>query len=459
MSGPISVALDSQFKTSILNELKKLVSIPSISFPHFDHAEVRKCAEATADLLKRSGFRNVEVMSIRNCLPYVVGDYIVDPKLPTVLLYAHHDVQPPGREEVWKTPPFVPTEINGRLYGRGTADDKAGILIHVAAFQYWLKNYKSQFGRDLPVNFKIIIEGEEEVGSDHLLDFLNLHKERLKADTIIVTDTANIDSGIPSLTTSLRGLVAFDIEVKALKAPLHSGLWGGGVADPVQAIVKILSRFTNDKGEITLKSVSASTKRREAKGIPITREEFARQAGVLQPSAVPENFWQKIFFEPSFSINALQASSEKLANNIICDRAFARFGIRLTSAEKSSDVEAEVLQKLKDWTPPGVELVIKSSTASDGWECDPEAPQNKKAFEAAVRGLDEAYGKKTCIIGCGASIPFIGPFEKALKAPVLTLGVEDPYTLAHSENESLNLDDFYKTIEGEIRLLHYLSGN
>jgi acetylornithine deacetylase/succinyl-diaminopimelate desuccinylase-like protein len=459
MSGSISVALDSQFKTTILNELKKLVSIPSISFPHFDHAEVRKCAEATADLLKRSGFRNVEVMSIRNCLPYVVGDYIVDPKLPTVLLYAHHDVQPPGREEVWKTPPFVPTEINGRLYGRGTADDKAGILIHVAAFQYWLKNYKSQFGRDLPVNFKIIIEGEEEVGSDHLLDFLNLHKERLKADTIIVTDTANIDSGIPSLTTSLRGLVAFDIEVKALNAPLHSGLWGGGVADPVQAIVKILSRFTNDRGEIQLKSISSSTKRREAKGIPITREEFARQAGVLHQSAVPENFWQKIFFEPSFSINALQASSEKLANNIICDRAFARFGIRLTSAEKSRDVEAEVLQKLKEWTPEGVELVIKSSTASDGWECDPEAPQNKKAFAAAVRGLDEAYGKKTCIIGCGASIPFIGPFEKALNAPVLTLGVEDPYTLAHSENESLNLDDFYKTIEGEIRLLHYLSGS
>lgn len=442
--------LNNDIKSWAVDELKKLVRIPSISFPHFDPKQVSRSGEAVADLLKRSGFQNIEILRIRESFPYVVGDYMVDPSAPTVLLYAHHDVQPPGREELWKTPPFEPTEINGRLYGRGTADDKAGIMVHAAAIRHYVNS-----SLKLPVNLKVIIEGEEEVGSDHLLEFLETYRERLKSDVIVVTDTANIDSGVPSLTTSLRGLVVCEVEVKSLKAPLHSGMWGGGVVDPVQILVKMLAGLTDANGNLKLKSIPKK-KRQNVKGVPLSRKSFAEQAGVLKSASVPANFLQRVFFEPSFSINAIQASSEKLANNIICDRAYARIGVRLTAMEKASAVQKEIMATLRKLAPATVEVSLRAGEPCDAWSTDPRSAKNRAAFSAAERALQKAYGRKAVYVGCGASIPFIAPFEKALKAPVVTLGVEDPYTLAHSENESLLLDDFFKTIEAEIRFFHEL---
>ncbi len=442
----IEPVVDEALKIWARKELETLVRIPSISFPHFDPREVERSAEATADLLKRSGFKNVDVLRVDGCFPYVVGEQIVDPKLPTLLLYAHHDVQPPGREELWKTPPFEPTEINGRLYGRGTADDKAGILVHAAASKYYV-NSSSR----LPVNLKVLIEGEEEIGSSHLLKFLKQNKERLSADMIVVTDTANIATGVPSMTTSLRGLIVVEVEVKSLRAPLHSGLWGGGVVDPVLALVKMLAALTDKEGWPLLKSIKRG-KRKVAANLPVSRAEFANQAGVLKTNSVPADFWSRIFYHPSLSINAIQASSEKLANNIICDRAYARVGIRLTAEENAKRVQAELVAKLKSLAPKTLEVRIHPHSPTDAWSIDPKSKKNRWAFEAAEKALEAGYGRKSVYIGCGATIPFIGPFEKALGAPVITLGVEDPFTLAHSENESLPLGDFYKTIESEIRL-------
>lgn len=448
MESPLSPALQNFARS----ELETLVKIPSVSFPHFDPRDVERSAEATADLLKRSGFQNIEILRIRKSFPYVVGDFLVDPQLPTALLYAHHDIQPPGREELWKTSPFVPTEIDGRLYGRGTADDKAGILVHAAAMKF----FKDSGGKP-PINLKVIIEGEEEIGSEHLLEFLKLHRERLKADVIVVTDTANIQSGIPSMTTSLRGLVVFEVVVSSLKSPLHSGLWGGGVVDPVQVLVKMLSKLTDENGNLKLKSIP-KRKRLNPKGIPVSRKEFAEQAGVLKESSVPKEFFQKVFNEPSFSINAIQASSEKLANNVICDRAYARIGIRLTAEENAKKVHRELESLLKSFAPKTVELKLTGSEPCDAWSIDPHAKKHRWAFQAAERALKEGYKKDAVYVGCGASIPFIAPFEKALKAPVITFGVEDPYTLAHSENESLLLSDFYKTIQSEILFFKMLAG-
>jgi acetylornithine deacetylase/succinyl-diaminopimelate desuccinylase-like protein len=434
-----------------LEELKKLVRIPSISFEGFDPKQLTRSAEATADLLKRVGFQNVELKSIEGCFPYVVGERIVDPKARTILLYAHHDVQPPGREELWKSPPFEPTLRNGRLYGRGTADDKAGILVHAAAL-FALKDYVNSS----KVNLKIIIEGEEEVGSSHLLQFLSQNKEQLKSDVIIVTDTGNIKEGVPSLTVSLRGLVCVEVEVRSLKAPLHSGMWGGGIVDPTQVLIKMIAAMTNDKGEIQLKSVQKG-KRRSTEGIPVSHAEFCEQAGVLKSQSVPEDFWHRIWYEPSFSVNAIQASSEKLANNIICDRAFARMGIRVTRDQSAKDVAKEWVEKLRSLAPSTVEVNIKLHEPSDAWETDPQSSKNRWAFAAAEKALERAFQHKAIYMGCGASIPFIGPFEEALKAPVITLGVEDPLTLAHSENESLLLEDFYKAIEAEVFLFEEIA--
>lgn len=430
-------------------ELEKLVRIPSISFPNFDPKEVERSGEATANLLSSVGFDRVDLLRVDNCFPYVVGEKLVDPELPTALLYAHHDVQPPGRAELWRTPPFEPTEVNGRLYGRGTADDKAGILVHAAALN-------SLGGSLPPMNLKVIIEGEEEVGSSHLFEFLKREKERLAADVIICTDAANIQCGVPSMTVSLRGLVVFEIEVRSLKAPLHSGMWGGAVVDPTQVLVKMLAALTDEKGRLKLKSIKTSRVRRRPQKLPVTRKEFAQQAGVLKLESVPKDFLERLFYEPSYSINALQASSEKLANNIICDRAYARIGIRLTAAQNARKVQADLMSFLKRMSPKTVEVNIKAGEPCDAWETDPMAEKNRWAFSAAEEALTEAYEEDALYAGCGASIPFIAPFEKALNAPVLSLGVEDPYTLAHSENESLYLADFYKTIDAEIRMFSKL---
>lgn len=434
-----------------LEELKKLARIPSISFDGFDPKYVTRSAEATADLLKHVGFQNVSLKSIEGCFPYVIGERIIDAKAPTVLLYAHHDVQPPGREELWKSPPFEPTLRDGRLYGRGTADDKAGILVHAAAL-FAMKDIADA----AKINLKIIIEGEEEVGSAHLLPFLKQNQTQLKSDVIIVTDTANIKAGVPSLTVSLRGLVCIEVEVRSLKASLHSGMWGGGVADPVQVLTKMIAAMTNEKGEIQLKSAKVG-KRRPVENIPVDHAEFCEQAGVLKSNSVPEDFWHRIWYEPSFSVNAIQASSEKLANNIICDRAFARLGIRITRDQNAKEVAEEWAAKLKLLAPSTVELNLKIHEPSDAWETAPRSSKNRWAFAAAETALERAFNHKAIYIGCGASIPFIGPFEEALQAPVITLGVEDPLTLAHSENESLLLEDFYRAIEAEVFLFDELT--
>jgi acetylornithine deacetylase/succinyl-diaminopimelate desuccinylase-like protein len=193
--------------------------------------------------MKAAGLDKCELIDLPGAHPYAYGEWLGAPGKPTLLLYAHHDVQPPGREAHWKSPPFSPTLRDGRLYGRGVADDKAGILTHLAAIEAWLRTEGK-----LPVNVKLIVEGEEEVGSDHLEEFLTKHKEKLRADVIVLTDTANLETGLPSLTYRLRGIVGVHVEVTALDHPVHSGMWGGPLPDPVQAMAKILATLSDDQG-------------------------------------------------------------------------------------------------------------------------------------------------------------------------------------------------------------------
>ncbi len=316
----IAKALDhhAAHQAEYLDELKKLVRIPSVSFEGFDKEQPRKSGEATCDLMRRKGLQNVQLLEMPNAHPYAYGEWKNAPGRPTLLLYAHHDVQPTGEVEKWRIPnPFEPVEIDGRLFGRGAADDKAGILVHIAAIDSWLKAHGA-----LPVNVKMIVEGEEEAGSGSLPAFLKKHRELLQADAIVLTDTSNFETGLPSITTALRGLVTVQVEAKALKQPVHSGMWGGPVPDVSMALAKILARLTNDDGSINLPGIYdkvrplTADEKKSFAALPTSDDLFRKQAGMLPGVKLLGGRppWEMNWRQPSIAINSARARGRALAS-------------------------------------------------------------------------------------------------------------------------------------------------
>ena len=439
--------------------LVELSRIPSVSFDGFPPEEVERSAEAVAEAMKRTGLSGVEILKLPGVHPYVYGEWMEAPGKPTVLLYAHHDVQPSGRDEKWQSPPYEPTEREGRLYGRGTADDKAGIVTHLAAIESYLKTEGK-----LPINVKFLIEGEEEIGSENLGGLLKAHRDKLMADTIVLTDTANLDAGIPSLTYMLRGIVTVDVEVRALDHPLHSGMWGGPVPDAVQALTKILGGLVKKNGKIDIpgiydrvRKLSKKEKRRIRK-LPFSSKRFARQAGVLpgvnlageKRFSVYEQLWTR----PNLTLIALEARPIQGSSNQVVEAARARLSLRTVPDMRPKEVGKLIIKRLEKDPPWGVKVCAKMINSADWWRTEPEGP----AFDAALRSMKKGYGRAPALIGAGGSIGFVEPFAKVLGgAPALLLGLEDPICNAHSENESLNLDDWKKGMRTAIHLYEELA--
>ena len=441
-----------------LEDLNRLVKIPSVSFDGFPREEVRKSAEAVVALLREAKLENVTLLELPGTHPYAYGEWIRDPEAPTVLLYAHHDVQPAGREELWESPPFIPTLRAGpggeRLYGRGTADDKAGILVHLAAIRAFLET-----AGNLPINVKVVIEGEEEIGSIHLAEFLRVHRKKLDADVLCLTDTTNFDCGIPALTVALRGLAEFQIEVRALTKAVHSGMWGGPVPDPAMALSKVLATLIDENGMIALPEITSlvppltDAEAAEAAHLPFDEKTFRDQAGMVPGVHLhrqgPHPLLQ-LWRYPSLTVNAIQASSRKSAGNIINDTAWAKVTVRLVNGMDPSIVTRAMRAHLAKVTPWGLELSVKTEgDGVAGWATEASGV----AFDAAREAMEEGYGVRPLLIGCGGTIPFVKPFAEALGgAPALLIGVEDPYTNAHGENESLLVSDFRKACRSQVLL-------
>ncbi|MHA7839059.1 MAG: M20/M25/M40 family metallo-hydrolase [bacterium] len=433
-----------------IGELEALARIPSVSAEGFEPEAVRRSAEAVAALLLDAGFESAAVVDLEGAHPYVLGEWMgAGEGAPTLLLYAHHDVQPPGRASHWRTPPFEPTRgEDGRLYGRGVVDDKAGIVVFAGALRAWLES-----GERPPVNLKIVVEGEEEIGSGHLAGFLRRHHERLAADVLVLSDTANLATGLPSLTTSLRGLLNVDVRVKALDHPLHSGMWGGPLPDAASALARLLGRLFDAEGEVAIPGFESDVAplsakaRADLEALPFDAGTFREEGGLVASAALRAGHagevYERLWHRPSLALVALEGMPLAAAGNQLIAEAAARVGVRLAPGQDPHAMRERVVSFLEADPPWGVEVRVEAGEAVAGWRIEPHGP----AFAAAERALRAGYGTDAVYIGCGGSIPFVAPFAEVLGGvPALLLGLEDPICNAHGENESLDLADFARAL-------------
>jgi acetylornithine deacetylase/succinyl-diaminopimelate desuccinylase-like protein len=444
--------------TDYLNDLQELVRIPSVSFAGFDAASVRQSAEATAKLLKQCRLKDVQILETETGHPSVFGRWTGASGKPTILLYAHHDVQPVGREELWTTPPFDPAERDGRMYGRGVSDDKGGVVMLAAAVRSFLES-----GNTLPVNVKVLVEGEEEVGSTNLAKLLKAHRDLFSADIVLIADSENFDSTVPSLTASLRGILTVNVEVRSLSSSVHSGTWGGPLPDPVLALSKMLASLVDDQGKPSIPGLMDSVRplspkdKTNLRDLPFKESVYRKQSKMLEgvPLCGGEGtVYEKMWYRPSIAVNAIEASSRKQAANIINDKAWARVGIRTVPDMTPERVLSLLKSHLLKHAPWGVQVSIEPETPSPWWKTDTRGP----VFQAALKALEQGYGKKPVVTGGGGSIPFVQTITAALgNMPALLFGVGDPYAAAHSENESLLLSDWEKGCRSLIYLLGELS--
>jgi acetylornithine deacetylase/succinyl-diaminopimelate desuccinylase-like protein len=451
-------ALDEGFD-EMKRTLAELVRIPGVSAPGFSREEVQRSAEAFADVLREVGIGNVQVLSVPGVHPYVYGDWRKRPGAPTLLLYGHHDVVPPGRPERWASPPFEPVERKGRLYGRGTADDKGGILVHVAAVAAYLRTAGT-----LPCNVKFLIEGEEEIGSENLGTFLERYRKMMAAEAVVLSDTVNFDTGVPGLTYRLRGLCQVDVEVRCLERPVHSGQRGGLVPDAIQILCRLIGGLTRRDGSLAVPGLyrrvarPSARQRTRLRRLPFKAGRFARHAGLLPGVELTgeRGFspYESIWARPSLTVIAFESQPILGSSNQILDAARARISMRTVPDMDSREAGELLVRKLTSRPPHGARIEARVVRSTPWWETNPEGP----AFEAALRALKAGFRKEAVLMGAGGSIGFVQPFADFLDgAPCLLTGVEDPECGAHSENESLHLGDWKKCMRAAVHLYDELS--
>lgn len=440
--------------------LEDLIRIPSVSAAGFDPAHVRASAELTMAMLESAGLQHARLLRIDDAHPYVTAEWLAAPDAPTVLLYAHHDVQPPGRVERWSSDPFEPVERDGRLFGRGSADDKAGAVTHAAAIAGWLSTTGA-----LPCNVKVLIEGEEEIGSGHLHEFLHRFGDELRADVMVLADAGNWSVGQPALTYALRGLTEVTVRVRALHAPQHSGMFGGVVPDPVQGLAKMLATLMDDNGRIAVPGLAddvrplSPTQRAAIRRLPFDAEAYARIAGLVpgarfigDPDA---SAFERIWMQPAIAVVGLDAHPILGSSNQIIADAAARISVRLAPGQDPRRVQRVVADHLRRVVPWGLQVDVDTDTdAAPAWVCDPTGP----AFEAADAALTAAFGVPPVYMGVGGTIPFVGPFAAAFGGvPALLTGPADPTSRIHSEDESLDLADWRNHCHAEAILFAELA--
>jgi len=430
-------------------DLEALVRIPSVSAPAFDPRHLEESAAAVAELLRDAGMPEVEVVRAtdadgRTGAPAVLAHRPAPAGAPTVLLYAHHDVQPPGDPAGWSSPPFEPTQRGERLYGRGAADDKAGIMAHVGALRV--------LGEKLGVGVTVFSEGEEEIGSPTFRAFLQTYRDRLAADVIVVADSSNWKVGVPGLTTSLRGLVDCTVELTVLDHAVHSGMYGGPVLDAVTLLSRLIATLHDDAGDVAVPGLVA----RDAADVDYPEEDYRGDAGVLDGVALAGtgSLAARLWTKPAISVIGLDATSVDHASNTVIPAARAKLSMRIAPGQDPAAAEQALHEHLRAHAPFGARVTVVPGETGQAFQ----APEDSPVMQAARWALREAWGTDPVDLGVGGSIPFIADLAEVYpEAEILVTGVEDPDSRAHSEDESVHLGELEKVVLAEALLLARLA--
>ncbi len=430
---------------SLVELLEDLIRIPSVSAAGYPPGEVRRSAERVAAEAERIGFTDVRLLEIDGAHPAVYGEIPGPDDAPTVLLYAHHDVQPPGPVEEWTTAPFEPFTADGRLHGRGASDDKAGIIMHLGAVT-------ALDGRP-PVGIKLFVEGEEEIGSSHLGAFLDEYADLLAADVIVIGDAGNWAVGKPALTTSLRGLVSARVDVKTAEAPVHSGLMGGLFPDALTTLARLLATLHNPDGSVAVEGLVTG----DDPDVDLPEAEAREQMGavpglhLLGSGSLTGRLWN----QASISVLAIDAPPIAEAINQLVPSASAKVSMRIPPGQDPDAAANALRSHLLDHIPWGAELTVTLLEAGSPFSL----PSEGVAYEKWRSAMQEAWGVAPVEMGVGGSIPFVAAFaDRYPEATILLTGAGDPTSSVHAPNESQHLDDLERAVLAEAIALATLTG-
>jgi acetylornithine deacetylase/succinyl-diaminopimelate desuccinylase-like protein len=431
-------------KDRFLNELMELLRIPSVSARSEHKEDMQKCAEAIQEKLKTAGVDKAEVYATEGH-PVVYGEKMIDANKPTVLVYGHYDVQPPDPLELWHSGPFEPVIKDGKLYARGSADDKGQVYMHVKALETMTAT------NSLSTNIKFIIEGEEEIGSPNLAKFVKEHKDLLKADVILISDTAMLSLDTPSMDVGVRGLSYIEVEITGPNRDLHSGVYGGAVANPITILAKMIASLHDENNHITIPGFyddvveSSDAERRLMAEAPYDEEEYKKDLGVKAlwgEKGYTTN--ERTGIRPTLEINGIWGGyTAEGAKTVLPSKAHAKISCRLVPNQKSDTITTLLINHLKSIAPPYVDINIKIDHGGEPYM----TPIGSKGYKAAAKAIETTFGKQPIPVRGGGSIPICSLFEKELGIKIIFMGFGLDSDNLHSPNEKYDLANYYKGIE------------
>jgi acetylornithine deacetylase/succinyl-diaminopimelate desuccinylase-like protein len=430
-------------KDRFLDELFGLIRIPSVSSKSENKDDMYAATGYIRQALLDAGADNAEVLRTAGH-PVVYAEKIINPDLPVVMVYGHYDVQPAEPLDLWKSPPFEPEIRDGKIWGRGADDDKGQFFMHVKAFEYMVKN-------GLPCNVKFMIEGEEEIGSPNLGEFCRNNSDKLKCDIILVSDTSMIASDVPSITTGLRGLSYLEVEVTGPNRDLHSGLYGGAVANPVNMLARMIASLTDENNRITIPGFyddvleASRDERKEMARAPFDIEKYKKEIDVEElVGEAGYSTMERTGIRPSLDVNGIWGGyTGEGAKTILPSKAYAKISMRLVPNQNSKKIDELFIRHFESIAPPGVKVSVRVLHGGEGYV----SPVDNPAYRAASRAYMETFGKKPIPFRSGGSIPIISLFEEILGVKTILMGFGLESDAIHSPNENFPLWNFYKGIE------------